>query len=338
MNLVRIAGLCLFVTGVLRAQPLIDFPTDNRALLQGRPRDFYMYVNRDFEGARSWQGGQFGFVRGPVRDAGKILYLQLHEGIDIRPVRRDALGNPSDEVRAAASGNVVYVSRESGASNYGRYVIVEHLWDGCPYYTLYAHLSSLSVETGQPVRQGEVLGMMGFTGAGIDRERAHTHFEVCMILNRNFEGWHEAYFRKNPNNHGIYNGLNLVGLDPAALLLAAHRNPTLKISDFITGGEPAFKITIRNSPNFYLVRAYPWLVPAGELANPLAWTVTFSRYGIPIRIEAASIAITQPVVTWVKETGQPYTRITKNLVGGPAGAPRLTEAGLRFARLLTWPD
>ena len=49
------------------------------------------------------------------------------------------------------------------------------------------------------------------------------------------------------------------------------------------------------------MRAYPWLVPAGEIANPLAWTVTFSRYGMPIRIEAASIAITQPVVTWVKE-------------------------------------
>ena len=44
------------------------------------------------------------------------------------------------------------------------------------------------------------------------------------------------------------------------------------------------------------------------------------------------------MVTWVKETGQPYTRITKNLVGGPAGSPRLTEAGLRFAKLLTWPD
>ena len=88
---------------------------------------------------------------GPLRDGGKILYLQLHEGIDIRPVHRDALGNPSDEVRAAASGNVVYVSRESGASNYGRYVVVEHLWDGCPYYTLYAHLSSISGRD-RPVR------------------------------------------------------------------------------------------------------------------------------------------------------------------------------------------
>ena len=58
---------------------------------------------------------------------------------------------------------------------------------------------------------------MGFTGAGIDRERAHTHFEVCLMLNRNFEGWHEAYFRKDPNPHGIYNGLNLVGCDPATL-------------------------------------------------------------------------------------------------------------------------
>lgn len=340
MNLARIAWLCLFAPGALRAQPLVDFPTDNRALLQARPRDFFMHVNRDFEGARSqpWQGGQFGFVRGPVRDGGKILYLQLHEGIDIRPLRRDALGNPSDEVRAAAGGNVVYVSHDARASNYGRYVVVEHLWDGCPYYTLYAHLSSISVQTGQPVRQGEVLGWMGFTGAGIDRERAHIHFEVCMMLSRNFESWHQTYFRKHPNPHGIYNGLNLVGCDPAALLIAANKNPTLRISDFIEGAEPAFKITIRNSPNFFLVRAYPWLVPAGEIANPLAWTITFSRYGIPIRIEAATISITQPMATWVKETGQPYTRITKNLVAGPAGAPRLTEAGMRLAKLLTWPD
>jgi hypothetical protein len=122
MTAVRAAVLVLFLAlGVLRAQPLIDFPTENRALLKGRPQDFFMYVNRDFEGEKSkpWQGGQFGFVRGPGRDGGKIVYLQLHEGIDIRPVRRDPQGNPLDEVRAAAVGKVVHVSREAGASNYG---------------------------------------------------------------------------------------------------------------------------------------------------------------------------------------------------------------------------
>ena len=190
-----------------------------------------MYVNRDFEGEKSkpWQGGQFGFVRGPVRSGDKIICIQFHEGIDIRPMHRDVQGNPTDEVRAAAAGVVVHVSREAGASNYGRYVVLEHRWDGCPFYTLYAHLASISVESGQSLQQGETLGIMGFTGAGIDRERAHIHFEVCMMLSRNFEGWHDANFPKDPNRHGIYNGLNLAGADPAALLLAVTKKSRSEI-------------------------------------------------------------------------------------------------------------
>ena len=99
----------------LRAQPLMVFPTENQALLEGRPQDFFMYVNRDFEGEKSkpWQGGQFGFVRGPIRNGDKVTCIQFHEGIDIRPVHRDAEGNPTDEVRAAGAGAVVHVSREA---------------------------------------------------------------------------------------------------------------------------------------------------------------------------------------------------------------------------------
>lgn len=336
----RAAGFVLLALGVLHAQPLVDFPTANRALSDGRPQDFFMYVNRDFEGEKSkpWQGGQFGFVRGPVRDGGKVLCIQFHEGIDIRPLHRDAQGSPTDEVRVVADGKVVHVSRKAGASNYGRYVVVEHRWDGCPYFSLYAHLSSISVEMGQSLRQGEALGIMGFTGAGVDRERAHIHFEVCMMLNRNFEGWYDANFRRNPNRHGIYNGLNLAGADPAALLLAAQKNHGIRISDFLASKEETFKITVKNSANFFLIRAYPWLVPEGEIANPPAWTISFSRYGTPVKVEAAEISVTEPALTWVKETGQPYARITKNLVSGPPGSPRLTESGFRFAKLLTWPD
>jgi murein DD-endopeptidase MepM/ murein hydrolase activator NlpD len=340
MTAARTAAFFFLVLGVLRGEPLLDFPTDNRALLEGQPQDFFMHVNRDFEGEKSkpWQGGQFGFVRGPVRDGDKICCIQFHEGIDIRPVHRDPQGNPTDEVRAAAAGVVVHVSRQAGASNYGRYVVVEHRWDGCPFYTIYAHLASISVDSGQSLRQGEPLGIMGFTGAGIDRERAHIHFEVCLMLSKNFEGWHAFNFPKDPNRHGIYNGLNLVGADPAALLLAVHGNPALKISDYFAGAEPAFKITVKNSANFYLIRAYPWLVPKSEIANPPAWTITFSRYGVPIKVEAAKTSTTEPIVTWVKETDQPYGRITKNMVSGSWGSPRLTASGMRFAKLLTWPD
>lgn len=339
--LLAAAGVLAALQGAAgQPAPLIDFPTENHSLLQGRPQEFFMYVERDFEGERTkpWQGGQYGFVRGPRRSGNQIIYTSMHEGIDIRPLQRGIEGNPVDKILAAADGRVVHVSREAGASNYGRYVVVEHLWDGCPYYTLYAHLATIEVEPGQQVRQGQPMAVMGFTGAGINRERAHVHFEVCLMLSRNFDGWHEAFFQGNPNRHGLFNGLNLVGTDPARLLLEARENPTLRISNAISRSEPSFKITVNNSPNLSLIRNYPWLVPNGEIANPPAWAITFSRHGVPLKAEAAMERVAEPTVTWVKDSSQAYTHTTKGLVTGSPGHPRLTESGLRFARLLTWPD
>jgi len=333
-------ALLLGTLSGLRAQPLVDFPTENHALLEGRPQDFFMFVERNFEGEKSrpWQGGQFGFVRGPQRSGEKVTFIQLHEGIDIRPVRRDAQGEPLDPVLAAAAGKVVHTSRAPGASNYGRYVVIEHRWDNSPYYTLYAHLASISVEPGQTVRQGEPIGVMGYTGAGINRERAHVHFEVALLLSQNFEAWHDAHFPGNPNQHGLFNGLNLAGTDPSRLLLEARRNPNLKISDYLSAGEPFFSIVVNDSPNFSLIRNYPWLVAKGEVANPPAWKITFSRAGQPLKIEAVKDRVAEPVAVWVKDTGQSPVATTKGLITGSPAAPRLTDSGMRFARLLTWPD
>ena len=143
-SLAAMMALNLTVSGVLPASPLVDFPVENHALATGNPEAFYMYVDRTFEGKKSspWQAGQFGYVRNPRRDAnGEIVFTRLHEGIDIRPLRRDAKGNPLDPILAAAPGRIVHVNDQPGASNYGRYVVIEHLWDGCRYYTLYAHLA-----------------------------------------------------------------------------------------------------------------------------------------------------------------------------------------------------
>ena len=77
-------------------------------------------------------------------------------------------GEPLDEVRAIADGTVVHTNVVAGFSNYGRFVVVEHRWDGSSYYSLYGHLSSIAVKPGKEIRRGEILGVMGHTGEGLE--------------------------------------------------------------------------------------------------------------------------------------------------------------------------
>jgi murein DD-endopeptidase MepM/ murein hydrolase activator NlpD len=169
------------------AREIVDLalPTDNDALFRedGGP-DFYQYVNRDYRGEKStpWEGGRYGFVRDPLETSAGIVYTRFHEGIDIKPLRRDANGEPLDQVRAIATGKVVHVNLAAGHSNYGRYVVIEHNWGGSNYYSLYGHLSTIAVKSGQRVQKSEPIAVMGYTGVGIDRERAHVHLELNLML------------------------------------------------------------------------------------------------------------------------------------------------------------
>jgi len=320
-------------------RPLVDFPTDNRSLLEGRLADFFMYVNRDFGGVRTkpWEGGQYGFVRGPQQTPAGVVYRQMHEGIDIKPVERDAAGVPLDVVQAAADGVVAYVSDDPRASNYGRYLVVQHNISGSPYFTLYAHLASVAVGVGQSVSQGSTLGILGYTGAGIDRERAHVHFEFNMMLTRNFAGYASIADPRDPNRHGNFNGRNLVGVDAAKLLVAVRRDPSFNLAQWIASDQPAFRVRIKNSPNLDLLRMYPWLAGAAAGSNPPAWTITFSQYGVPLRAEPFAIPVTEPVLAWVVPA-ESYTRATRGMVTGSPGSPRLSDSGMRMAKLLTYPD
>src|SRR6266480_7877073 len=79
-------------------------PTDNNALFSGDGPAFYQYIERNYKGVKStpWEGGQYGFVRDPIATSAGIVYSRFHEGIDIRALRRDAHGEPLDEVHAIA--------------------------------------------------------------------------------------------------------------------------------------------------------------------------------------------------------------------------------------------
>jgi murein DD-endopeptidase MepM/ murein hydrolase activator NlpD len=90
-------------------------------------------------------------------------YWELHRAIDIA----NAAGTP---IVAADSGFVALLG--SGTTGYGKYVVIDH---GNGFQTLYAHFNIIYVMTGQSVKKGQVIGLMGSTG---NSTGPHLHFEI----------------------------------------------------------------------------------------------------------------------------------------------------------------
>jgi murein DD-endopeptidase MepM/ murein hydrolase activator NlpD len=91
----------------------------------------------------------------------------------------------ADRVLAAADGTVVFAGNShDGCKTPARAVIIDHA-NG--YRTLYWHLNTLAVETGQIVEQGTVLGFAGESGCSYG---PHLHFQV-QYLGRDVDpyGW-----------------------------------------------------------------------------------------------------------------------------------------------------
>ena len=174
----------LACTSTQAAEDLVyKLPTDNDALYRGENEAYYMYCDRWFEGKQTqpWEAGTFGFTRNALRvHDGRIFFTKLHEGIDVKPIRRDANAEPLDDVRPIAPGIVAYTSSSPGASNYGRYVVIAHETKEGTIYSLYAHLKKVSCEVGQRVAYNDTIGTLGYSGDGINKVRAHCHLEICL--------------------------------------------------------------------------------------------------------------------------------------------------------------
>ena len=315
-------------------------PTDNDALFHGGGPAFYQYVERDYKGEKStpWEGGQYGFVRDPVETAAGIVYTRFHEGIDIRCIHRDERGEPLDEVRAIADGQVVHTNLVPGYSNYGKYIVIEHRWDGSPYYSLYGHLSAIEVRQGQTVQRGERIGLMGYTGEGLNQARAHVHLELNLMLSHHFEAWYEKFYPHDPNHHGLYNGINLTGLDIARLYLELREKPSLTIPEFLAEEETSYKVTVPSSGYFELPKLYPWMVKGSTDKKTVSLEVSFARSGLPLKIEPSDKEVSQPRLTYVKKSSIDASYLTHGVATGRTSRARLTEYGRQMMRLLIYPD
>src|SRR6266705_3466785 len=310
-------------------------PTDNDALFSGGGPAFYQCIERDYKGVKStpWEGGQYGFVRDPTETSVGIVYTRFHEGIDIKPVHRDANGEPLDQVRAIADGKIVHTNLVPGHSNYGCYVVIEHRWGRSNYYSLYGHLSTIAVKLGQAVQKGEPIAVMGYTGKGINRERAHLHLELNLLLSHRFESWHDTFFKDDTNYNGIYNGLNLAGLDIARLYLALRKNPSLTIPEFLQGEETFYKVSLPKSSHFELPKDYPWMLASSRGNEKSSWEVSFARSGLPLKIEPSDKHVTQPELSYVEKSAIDYSYLTRDEISGSGQSAHLSEYGRRLMRL-----
>lgn len=148
-------------------------------MLAGRRLSLWRHETEDGADWFDDQGRSFrrAFLRTPL-DGGRISsgfgmrqhpilgFSRMHHGIDFAA----PTGTP---VYAAADGVVVEAGRRGG---YGRMIRLRH---GGDIHTLYAHLSRFApgLKAGKRVRQGEVIGRVGSTGASTG---PHLHYEIHM--------------------------------------------------------------------------------------------------------------------------------------------------------------
>ena len=311
------------------------FPTNNIALLESRPEQFFMFVDRYTPAGQLqvWQGGDYGFVRNPRGTAQGTVYTKFHEGIDIAPTTRDAKGEPQDEVRSVADGTVAYVTAGPRSSNYGNYMVVLHeVGTAGVFYSLYAHLRSMDLPVGTGVRRGQKLGMLGYTGAGIDRRRAHVHLEMGMILSERFD---EFYSKTTgpANGHGNFHGTNLIGMNAAAFLAGNRADPQLMPEAFLRGQEVYYKVVVPNrGGELELVQRHPWLRQPGFPDK--AWEISFTGPGVPVSVAPYTQTGSFASVSWVKPFAGYHSWNTRSILGGSGNTATLTTEGNRFLTLV----
>lgn len=97
---------------------------------------------------------------------GRTSFESFHDGIDLD-------WGSGTTIFASASGTVARVNRGWGGG-FGNHVVIDH---GGGWQTLYGHMSSISVSSGQWVNQGQVLGRMGSTGWSTG---VHVHFRITI--------------------------------------------------------------------------------------------------------------------------------------------------------------
>jgi murein DD-endopeptidase MepM/ murein hydrolase activator NlpD len=338
MSFRQVSHLIVAVLGLAAlpalAQTPFQFPTANHSLFDvGGEAKFFAATAPD----KPALSGSFGCVR---TDG-----WQMHEGIDILHQHTDRKGEPTDPILATADGTVMYVCSRTGLSNYGKYIVIRHVIDGIEIYSLYGHLSEIAsgIVAGKAIHAGDTIATMGRTGQPITKDRAHLHFELNVLVNDNFPAW----FKKNSspgerNDHGVWNGQNLDGLDPREVLLGEH-NPAkpFNLANYIRSQTELCRVLVR-ATNFPYLKRYAALV----LKNPTAEKEGVAGYEIALNYNGVAFALMPRAASEIKGSAkiqllsvnetEYHAHPCRKLVAQRGSHWQLTDKGEREVQMLIY--
>ncbi len=328
-------ALLLLALFTLRAvaQPF-HLPTANRAIFTaGGEEKFFVGTI-----GKPWTTGAFGCVR----TAG----WQMHEGLDIRCLQRDTRGEPADPVLATADGVVAYINTRPSLSNYGNYLVLRHRIDGLEIHSLYAHLREVraGLRIGTAVRAGEQIAVMGRTTntrEKISPERAHVHFELAFVVNERFAEWYKKASPGQRNDHGAWNGQNLLGLDPRQVLLEQRqRGAAFSLLDFVRNQTELCRVLVRDT-------RIPWAARHASLVrpNPVAAREGIAGYELVLNFNGLPFQLTPRAASEIKSSARVqllsvneaeyHRNPCRRLVTKKGARWELANQGMRLIELLT---
>lgn len=330
---IDLSAVLLLISFLAQAQPF-QLPTANRALFEKGGEDRFFVPTT----GKTWVSGTCGCVRSNGR--------QMHEGLDIRCLERDRHGEPADPVMATADGVVVYINNRPSLSNYGRYIVVRHNIQGVEIYSLYAHLSEVvpGIKTGVEVKGGQVIAIMGRTsntGERITKERAHVHFELNLFYNDHFAVWFKKHNPGERNDHGNFNGQNLVGIDPRLVLLESHaQGAHFNLVSWLQHRPELCRVLVRKT-DFSWLRRYPMLVaPAQGIKGPIGgYQISLDYNGLPFALQPVPASAIRSAARYqllavdeAEETKNPC----RKLVSKRSGRWQLASNGINLLDLITY--
>lgn len=336
----RLLGLLfasVLTTPSLHAQPF-QLPTANRALYEPSGAEKFFAATP----GKTWVSGTFGCVRSDG--------WQVHEGLDIRSIQQDRHGEPTDPVAATADGEVAYINAKPSLSNYGNYIILRHRIEGLEIFSLYAHLSRIepTLRAGAKVRAGQAIGTMGRTSntrERIGKDRAHLHFELNLLVNERFPEWFKRNAPGERNDHGVWNGQNLIAIDPQHVFLEQRRlGAKFSLVELLRNQTELCRLFVRDAEIPWFQR-YPQLMrpnPRTAKEGVAGYEIALNFNGLPFQITPRTAAEAKGLKSAAKfqllsvNAAEQQKNPARRLVTNRNGKWELTDRGLRTLGLLTY--